>query len=193
MTNVERMLAAIHWYSLYMLRFEVAEWAVQATERSGAGPATFGAAALLVGFLGRFDDAERFANAGIARAAKPNAPDTVSCWTGLMMSRIGHRESGLLGEAANAAHQTGGLGEFGDALMSAIIAGQEVITDPASAAQWAQHAETLVAGRRNPALCADVLSNLAVYYALAGTRREASTTARKHSPWRGPITLSSAY
>ena len=105
---------------------------------------------------------------GSARARGPDAPDTISCWIGLIMSRIGRRESGRIGEAAKAAHQTSGLGTFGDAIMSAAIAGQEATDDPSGAAEWAHRAETLIVGRRNPALSADVLSNLALYYGLAG-------------------------
>jgi hypothetical protein len=62
-------------------------------------------------------------------------------------------------------------GSFGDAITSSILAGLEFVIDPPAAAQWAQRAETLIASGRSPALVADVLSNLSLYYALAGDPR----------------------
>jgi hypothetical protein len=166
--HLDRLFAPLQWYSLYMLRFEVAALAVQATALPGAGPATFGAAALLGGFLGHVEDAERFAEAGIAVASDPAAPDTFSCWLGLAAAHASRREPGPIHAAVLGAHESGGLGRFGDALTSAILAAQGVGIDPLVAAEWAARAEPLIADRRNPALTADVLSNLGLYYGLTG-------------------------
>jgi tetratricopeptide (TPR) repeat protein len=166
--SLDRLFAAIGWPSLYRLRFEVADWAALASDIPGAGPASFGAAALLDGFLGRFEDAERYARAGVAAAASPYAPDTFSCWLGLATALVGRREPAGIPDAVAAARQTGGLGLFGDAITSAILAGLETAVDPARAAELARRAETLLTDLQNPGLSADVLSNLGLYYGLAG-------------------------
>ncbi len=184
---LDRLFSSIQWPSLYMLRFEVTEWAAQATALSGTGPATFGAAALLGGFLGRFEDAERWARTGITIAASPEAPATTSCWLGLAAALIGLREPAAIHDAIAAAHRSGGLGLFGNAMTAAILACQEIAIDPSRAAALAEHAEEALIGFRNQAFSVDVLSNLGLYYGLAGDPirgldycRRALTLARAH-------------
>jgi hypothetical protein len=165
---LDRLFAAVDWHSVYMLRFEVFDWAVEATSLPGAGTAAFGAAAFLGAFVGRIDDAERFARAGIAAASHPEAPETFTCWLGLMLTATSNQEPERFHEAVVAARQTGALDTIGKALIFAVTAAHDATIAPSEAADLAERAERLIAGRDHPARSADILSNLAVYYSRAG-------------------------
>jgi hypothetical protein len=60
------------------------------------------------------------------------------------------------------------LGTLGEALTCAASAGSDTALSASEAANLAERAERLVAGRRHPAISADVLSNLAIYYGRSG-------------------------
>ena len=180
------MFQALAWPSLYKLRFEVLDWAVDVIERGLASTGTFGAAALLGGFKGRFDDAEAFGRGieGVGEIGRPTAPERLSCHIGLSMAAIARQQPTEIHAAVLAANRCGGLAAFGDALTSAILATLEVETNPA-APERPRHAEQLIASRANPALAADVLANLALYYARSATRPTPSQTAAKRSALHG--------
>jgi hypothetical protein len=184
---LERLFAAIQWHALYQLRFEVGDWADDAAGIDGVGASTFGASAFLAAFLGQVDRAVRSARAGIAAAARPDAPETFTCWLALCLAQSGRDPQMSAYDALLAASRTRALGKWGEALMAAVLPAQEVSTDPASAAGRAQRAEQLLSELRSPALAADASSNLGLYYGLAGDRargiaycRAAIELARQH-------------
>jgi hypothetical protein len=182
---------------LYVLRFEVADWASEAAELRGAGPATFSTVALIAAFRGQAEQAEHFGRAGIASAASPQSANTSTSWLGMAFSLLQQGKPDAAYEGLVAVIETGGLGEFLDAIMSAFLASRDVATDPAGAAVRARHAEALIADRRNPAMTADTLSNLSLYYAHAGDPdrgvdycRQAITVAREHD---APVCVHTAH
>jgi predicted ATPase len=122
-TTLERLFSALSWPASYALTYEVGDWAEQATKLAGAGPATFGTAATMAAMLGRFDEGERLAQAGIAAANEPNAANTWMCWTALYqgLSRAGRTEAAHT--ALLAAHRTAteALGPWGDAFFSSML------------------------------------------------------------------------
>ena len=167
---LERLFAALSWPASYALTFEVGEFAGLATRLANAGPSTYGTAATMAAIVGRFDDADRLARAGIAAASEPLAPETWMCWTGLAqaMSRGGTNQAAL--EALQAAFQTGSaqLGDWGEAFFGAFLALWEFRVDPEAARQHVNRAEAIAAAKGNPLLSADVLFLGGVLNGLAG-------------------------
>lgn len=166
----ERLFAALCWPANYSLSYEVGDWARQASELPDAGPSTLGTAAIIDAMLGRFDDGERFARAGIDRAAGPRAPVTWMCWVAVYqgLSRAGlteeaHRALVAARDAAGAA-----IGRWGDAFFASMSAFVGVRSAPVESAAWAERATRLASAVDNPLLSADVCSNLGRYRGLIG-------------------------
>jgi predicted ATPase/class 3 adenylate cyclase len=167
---LERLFAAMSWPASYALTYEVGEWAGLATRLTNAGASTYGTAATMAAIVGRFDDAERLASAGIAAAVEPLAPETWMCWTALAqaMSRGGVTQPAL--EALQAAFQTATaqLGDWGEAFYGAMLALWEFRIDPDIAGRHVSRADAIAAAKQNPLLSADVLFLGGLHQALAG-------------------------
>jgi hypothetical protein len=167
---LDRLFAAIAWPASYGLVHEVGEWATRASVIDGVGPATFGCAATMAALVGRFDEGEELARAGIASAAGHHAPETWLCWTALFQGLGRTGWTAAAHEAIIAAHEAAvdAIGPWGDAFFSAALAVWDLRADPGTARARAAHAGEVAAAHQNPQLSANVGYWIGLHHALVG-------------------------
>jgi predicted ATPase len=168
--SLERIFAAIHHSVIAALRYEVADWATDAANLAGAGPATYASAAMYAGLLGEFERCEELSRAGLRMGAGGLGTDASWCFAPLYVGlvRTGRTPEALeaLTAGQRMAQETGDV--FKDAAASSVLAFRLVAIDPAAADQWARRAEDLIARSRHPMMRTEALSCLTRYYSLVG-------------------------
>ena len=141
--------------------------------------------------LGRFDEAERLARAGIAAATDPlDSTDRSSAGRRSSSSPTAPASFAPRYEAVLAAHQTAsrrcGVSTATRCFRRSSRRGIVSMSTSIAAAAGPQRAETLIASAPQPDLSRDVLATLASYHERTGDPAAGSTTAEK--PSRSPTT-----
>jgi hypothetical protein len=167
---LEPIFVAIFHSVVATLRYEVGDWANDAVNLVGAGPATYATAAMFAGLLGEFERCEDFARAGIGSGAGRVTPTAHWCYVPLYVALI---RTGRIDEALEALATAQRMAQevddvFLDAAGSSVLAFRMVAFDPAAAEEWARRAEDLIATHRHPMMRTEALSCLARYYSLVG-------------------------
>ena len=168
--SIDCLLEGVAWPGLWSVRQDLHDWAGEASQLAGCGPATIGLAAHTSALRGQTELAAQLADVALAAAHHPHHPETHHAWAARFLVHTARGESALALSAAHAAHtaMVAGYGEFADAFWSSIVAFLEAKDNPSEAARLAGRAERLIGATRNPALSAEVLSMLARYHGRIG-------------------------
>jgi predicted ATPase/class 3 adenylate cyclase len=165
---LELIFSAIDISVVFSLRYEVADWACEAADLRGAGPATCSVAAMFSGLLGDFERCEILARRGLSTASAQGATEDFRCLGPLYVGLVRTGRTGpaleALATGQRLAQDAGHV--FRDANASSILAFRLAPIEPTAAAKWARRAEDLIAINRHPVLRTEVLSCLTRYYSL---------------------------